>query len=49
MGLEILYGIGALVLLGALAWGASQYNRRNRAATQAGAEVARERYKNNDA
>ena len=28
---EILYGLGALVLLAALVWGFTQYKRRNRA------------------
>jgi len=28
---EILYGLGALLLLAALVWGVTQYKRRNRA------------------
>lgn len=31
LGLELLFGLGALVLLGALVWGFTQYKRRNRA------------------
>lgn len=29
--LELLYGLGALVLFGAIIWGFTQYKRRNRA------------------
>ncbi len=31
MGFELLYGIGALLLLAALIWGASHYRRRREA------------------
>lgn len=48
MGQEIIYLIGAVVLLGALAWGTVQYNRRNRAQTKIGEDVVRERYKRNE-
>jgi hypothetical protein len=49
MGLEIVYGIGALVLLTALIFGTLQYHFRNRVATRVGAEIARQRYESNDA
>lgn len=31
LGLELLYGLGALALLAALVWGFTQHRRRNRA------------------
>jgi hypothetical protein len=48
MGLEIVYGIGALVLLTALIYGTLQYHFRNRQATRSGEEVARRRYEHNE-
>lgn len=48
MGQEILYIIGAIVLLGALAYGTMQYSRRNRALDRVGEDVTRERYKHDD-
>ncbi|WP_155262591.1 MULTISPECIES: hypothetical protein [Bradyrhizobium] len=48
MGLEIIYGIGALVLLTALIFGVLQHHFRSRRAVQAGGEVVRERYKRNE-
>jgi hypothetical protein len=47
MGLEIVYAIGALVLLTALIFGTLQYHYRSRRASQAGGEIVRERYRNN--
>jgi hypothetical protein len=49
MGLEIVYFIGALVLLTALIYGTLQYHYRNRAATRAGGDIVRERYKRDQA
>ncbi|MCP3416107.1 hypothetical protein NLM16_18575 [Bradyrhizobium brasilense] len=48
MGLEIIYGIGALVLLTALIFGVLQHHFRSRRAVQAGEEVVRDRYKRNE-
>jgi hypothetical protein len=48
MGLEIVYGVGALILLTALIFGVLQYRFRNRSATRIGAEIARERYERNE-
>ena len=47
MGLEIVYGVGALVLLTALIFATLQYHYRNRRAYEAGGEVAKERYRRN--
>jgi hypothetical protein len=47
MGLEIVYGVGALVLLTALIFATLQYHYRNRRATEAGHEIAQERYRKN--
>jgi hypothetical protein len=47
MGLEAMYFLGALVLLIALIYGTLAYHYRNRAATRAGDEIVRERYKQN--
>jgi hypothetical protein len=46
--MEIVFFAGAFVLLSALIYGVLSYHYRNRAATQAGGEIARERYKNNE-
>ena len=48
MGLEIVYFIGALVLLIALIYGTLSYRYRNRAATRAGEQIVRDRYRNNE-
>ncbi|MGY4227313.1 hypothetical protein ACVMIH_004674 [Bradyrhizobium sp. USDA 4503] len=48
MGLEIIYGIGALALLTALIFGVLQHHFRSRRTVQAGEEVVRERYKRNE-
>lgn len=48
MGLEIVYGVGALILLTALIFGTLQYHYRDRRATRAGGEIAAERYKRNE-
>jgi hypothetical protein len=47
MGLEAVYFLGALVLLTALIYGVLSYRYRNRAATRAGDEIVRERYRQN--
>lgn len=47
--MEIVYFIGAFVLLSALIFGSLQYRYRNRAAVQAGGEIVKERYRKNDA
>jgi hypothetical protein len=46
--MEAVYFIGAFILLTALIYGTLQYHYRNRAATRAGDEVARERYRRNE-
>jgi hypothetical protein len=48
MGLEILYFLGALVLLIALIYGTLSYHYRDRAAEQAGEQIVRERYRNDE-
>jgi hypothetical protein len=48
MGLEIVYGVGALILLTALIFGVLQYHYRNRRAVKIGGEIARERYERNE-
>jgi hypothetical protein len=45
MGLEAVYFLGALVLLAALIYGTLSYHYRSRAATRAGDEIVRERYR----
>jgi hypothetical protein len=46
--MEIIYFIGAFILLSALIYGVLQYRYRNRAAARAGGEIARERYRNDE-
>jgi hypothetical protein len=48
MGFEIVYGVGALVLLTALIFGVLQYHFRNRSATRVGGEISHERYERNE-
>ncbi|WP_454628397.1 hypothetical protein [Bradyrhizobium cenepequi] len=48
MGLEIAYGIGALVLLTVLIYGTLQYHFRNRQAMRSGEEAVRRRYEHNE-
>jgi hypothetical protein len=48
MGLEVVYGVGALMLLTALIFGVLQYHYRDRRAVRAGGEIARERYERNE-
>lgn len=48
MGLEIVYFLGALILLTALIFGTLQYHFRNRRATRIGEEIVRERYERNE-
>jgi hypothetical protein len=45
--MEAVYFIGAFILLTALIYGTLQYHYRNRAATRAGEQVVRERYRRN--
>ena len=49
MALEIVFFVGAVVLLTALIYGTLQYRYRNRTATRAGAEIARDRYRKDQA
>jgi hypothetical protein len=46
--MEAVYFLGALILLTALIYGTMQYRYRNRAASEVGEEVARERYRRNE-
>ena len=46
--MEAVYFLGALILLTALIYGTLQYHYRNRAATRAGEEAVRERYRRNE-
>ena len=46
--MEIVYFVGAFVLLSALIFGVLQYHYRNRAAVRAGGEVAKERYQRDE-
>jgi hypothetical protein len=46
--MEIVYFLGAFVLLTALIYGTLQYRYRNRAAVERGDEIARERYERNE-
>lgn len=48
MGQEIVYGLGALILLTALIYGVLQYHYRNRAAVRAGDQVVEARYRNDE-
>ena len=41
---EILYGLGALILAIAIAWGVIQYNRRNKALDRLTEHATREEY-----
>ena len=47
--MEIIYFIGAFILLTALIYGALSYRYRNRAAQRAGEDIVRERYRRNEA
>ena len=46
--LEIIYGIGALILLTALIFAVLQYHFRNRRAVRSGDEIVRKRYERNE-
>jgi len=46
--MEIVFFVGAFILLTALIYGVLSYRYRNRSATEAGGEIARERYRNNE-
>jgi hypothetical protein len=48
VGLEIVFFLGALVLLIGLIYGTLSYHYRNRAATRAGDQIVRDRYRNNE-
>jgi hypothetical protein len=42
---EIMYGVGALILLGGIIWGVRDYKTRNRRNDRITEEAVRERYK----
>ncbi|HKU04809.1 MAG TPA: hypothetical protein VJR30_01965 [Bradyrhizobium sp.] len=46
--MEIVYFIGAFILLLALIYGTLSYHYRNKAATRTGGEIARERYRKDE-
>ena len=46
--MEIIFFIGAFVLLAALIFGVLQYRYRNRAAVRAGGEIVKERYRRDE-
>lgn len=46
LGLELLFGLGALVLLGAIIWGYTQYKHRNRANDAVTEAATRDEYDN---
>ena len=48
MGLEIVYFLGALVLLTALIYASLSFHYRNKSATRLGDEIARDRYRRNE-
>lgn len=48
MGQELLYGVGIVVLAGALFYGMRQSSTKNKAAAKVGDDVVKERYRNND-
>ena len=48
MGLEIVYFLGALVLLTALIYASLSFHYRNKSATRVGDEIARDRYRRNE-
>jgi hypothetical protein len=48
MTFEIVYGVGALILLTGLIFGVLQYHYRDRRAVRIGGEIARERYERNE-
>jgi hypothetical protein len=45
MGIELVYALGAVLLLGALVWGANHYSARQRGATKVGDQKTRDLYK----
>jgi hypothetical protein len=47
MGLEIVYPIGAALLLAGLIWGVTRYRQRTRAEKEAGDQKTRELYGKN--
>jgi hypothetical protein len=46
--MEIVFFAGAFILLTALIYGVLSYRYRNKAATDAGGKIARERYRKNE-
>lgn len=46
--MEIVYFIGAFILLTALIYGTLSYRYRNKAASRMGGEIAGERYRKNE-
>jgi hypothetical protein len=48
MGIELLYALGALLLLGALIWGANQYRTRRSGEPMVGDQKTRDLYREED-
>jgi len=48
MGQELFYGVGALVLLGALIYGTIQYRTRRGPAQERGERIVKERYRKDE-
>jgi hypothetical protein len=48
MGQEIVFGVGALVLLTTLIYGILQHRYRNKSAVRVGDEVVADRYRNDE-
>ena len=48
MGLEIVYFLGAIVLLDALVYGTISYRHRDKLATRTGNAIVRDRYRRNE-
>ena len=49
MGFEVVYGIGAAILLAVMVWAVIYNSRRSRREKQIGEDIVRERYRKNDA
>jgi hypothetical protein len=45
MGIELVYALGAILLLGALVWGANHYRGRRRGEASVGDQKTRDLYK----
>lgn len=48
MGIELLYALGVVLLLGALAWGANQYRTKRSGERMVGDQKTRDLYKEED-